>query len=29
MVHAAGFMLLLALIVFVTYKDIVRLVTGG
>ena len=29
MVHAAGFMLLLALIVFVTYKDIVRLITGG
>ena len=29
MVHAAGFMLLLLVIVFVTYKDIVRLITGG
>lgn len=29
MVHAAGMMLLLALIVFITYKDIYRLITGG
>ena len=29
MVHGAGLMLLLALIVFITYQDIARLITGG
>lgn len=29
MVHAFGLLLLLALIVFITYKDIIRLITGG
>jgi regulator of sigma E protease len=29
MVHAIGLMLLFALIIFITYKDIIRLFTGG
>ena len=29
MVHAAGMTLLLGLILFITYKDIIRLFTGG
>lgn len=29
MVHGAGLMLLLALIIFITYQDIARLITGG
>jgi len=29
MVHAAGLILLMSLVVFITYKDIIRLFTGG
>ena len=29
MVHAAGLMLLFTLVIFITYKDIIRLITGG